>query len=80
MWSTLNRPNCGYQYALSNERTISMYKHWCQRGEENPNIDEQSLLNKMLHKHAFDSYNVKIRFLSTEQFSGFCQVRINPFL
>jgi len=72
-WSTLNRPNCGYQYAQSNERTISMYQHWCRGGEANPNIDEQSLLNKMLHSRAFAPYKVKIRFLATEQFSGFCQ-------
>lgn len=71
-WSLLNKPNCGYQYARSNERTIAMYRHWCQGGENNPHIDEQSLLNIMLHSKAFAPYKVRIRFLSTEEFSGFC--------
>lgn len=73
-WSLLNKPNCGYQYARSNERTIAMYRHWCKGGEDNPHIDEQSLLNIMLHSRAFVSYEVRIRFLSTEEFSGFCNV------
>jgi hypothetical protein len=71
-WSLLNKPNCGYQYARSNERTIAMYRHWCNGGENNPHIDEQSLLNIMLHSKAFVPYKVRIRFLSTEEFSGFC--------
>lgn len=75
--SLLNRPNCGYQHARSNNRTIAMYRHWCEGGDENPDIDEQSLLKRLLQTNAFASYKVKIRFLSTERFSGFCQVLID---
>jgi hypothetical protein len=71
-WSYWNQVNCGFQYARSNERTIGMYRHWCKGGEKNPHIDEQSLFTKMLHKKAFVPFKIRIRFLSTEQFSGFC--------
>ncbi|KAG0613036.1 hypothetical protein M758_6G071500 [Ceratodon purpureus] len=72
-WSLQNKPNCGYQYARSNERTIAMYRHWCRGGDANPDIDEQSLLNRMLKSKEFTTYKVEIRFLPTERFSGFCQ-------
>lgn len=73
-WSLRNKPNCGYQYARSNERTIAMYRHWCSGGDANPHVDEQSLLNLMLKRKELSPYKVKIRFLPTERFSGFCQV------
>lgn len=80
-YSFYNRPNCGYQYTRSNNRTIAMYRHWCQGGEENPSIDEQSVLKVMLKRNEIATYNVKIRFLETERFSGFCEVlSINSFL
>ncbi|XP_024399894.1 uncharacterized protein At4g15970 [Physcomitrium patens] len=76
-YSFYNRPNCGYQYTRSNNRTIAMYRHWCQGGEENPSIDEQSVLKVMLKRNEIATYNVKIRFLETERFSGFCEISKN---
>ena len=71
-----NKPNCGYQYTRSNKRTIAMYQQWCKGGEDNPNIDEQSLLNVMLKRKDLAKFGVKFRYLDTDQFSGFCQVQL----
>jgi hypothetical protein len=69
-----NLPNCGYQYAQSNNRTIAMYRHWCKGGEDQLSVDEQTLFKKMLRRKEFATYDVNIQFLETERFSGFCEV------
>lgn len=58
-WSLRNKPNCGFQYARSNERTIAMYRHWCKGGDDNPDIDEQSLLTVMLKGQDFAAFKVE---------------------
>ncbi|KAG0586809.1 hypothetical protein KC19_2G119200 [Ceratodon purpureus] len=68
-----NLPNCGYQYVQSNNRTIAMYRHWCKGGEDNPTVDEQTLFKRMLRHKEFSTYKVRIQFLETDKFSGFCQ-------
>lgn len=52
-----------------------MYQQWCKGGEDNPNIDEQSLLNVMLKRKDLAKFGVKFRYLDTDQFSGFCQIQ-----
>jgi hypothetical protein len=68
-----NRPNCGYVFTRSNKHTIAMYTHWCNGGKRYPSVDEQSQLGGMLHRGEPKKLGVRVRFLPTELFSGFCE-------
>ena len=69
-----NRPNCGYVFTRSNNHTIALYTHWCNGGKRYPKVDEQSQLGGMLQRGELKKLGVRVRFLPTELFSGFCEV------
>ncbi|KAL7187047.1 hypothetical protein ACSBR1_037172 [Camellia fascicularis] len=69
-----NQANTGFLYVKSNERTIKLYKFWYTSRKTYPGLHDQHVLNKI----KFDSFvttniGVKIRFLDTAYFGGFCQ-------
>ncbi|KAG0615183.1 hypothetical protein M758_5G021800 [Ceratodon purpureus] len=68
-----NAPNGGFVYVRSNQRTISMYKYWYEARLRNPGKHDQDVLNVILREKEFDDIGVKLRFLDTIFFSGFCQ-------
>nr|KYP61682.1 Uncharacterized protein At4g15970 family [Cajanus cajan] len=68
-----NLPNGGFNYVKSNKRTIWFYKFWLRSRSSYPKMHDQDVLNK-IKKHPFISdMELKIRFLSTGYFGGFCQ-------
>ncbi|RDX58510.1 hypothetical protein CR513_62170 [Mucuna pruriens] len=68
-----NMPNGGFTYVKSNSRTIWFYKFWFNSRKNYPKMHDQDVLNK-IKKHPFISnMKLKIRFLSTSYFGGFCE-------
>lgn len=69
-----NRPNSGFTYVRSNERTIGFYKFWCQSRKSFPGLHDQDVLNKILFHPYLSNIGLQMRFLDTAYFSGFCQL------
>ncbi|KAJ7970198.1 Glycosyltransferase [Quillaja saponaria] len=68
-----NLPNGGFTYVKSNNRTIEFYKFWNSSRISYPGMNEQEVLNK-IKKHPFVSeIKLRLRFLDTAYFNGFCQ-------
>lgn len=68
-----NMPNGGFNYVKSNERTIWFYKFWFKSRDAYPRLHDQDVLNKIKMHPLISKKNMKIRFLSTAYFGGFCQ-------
>ncbi|XP_057503967.1 uncharacterized protein At4g15970-like [Actinidia eriantha] len=68
-----NLPNGGFNYVKSNHRTIKFYKFWYASREAYPGLNEQDVLNKIKFDPFVSQIGIKIRFLDTKYFGGFCQ-------
>ncbi|XP_055820788.1 uncharacterized protein At4g15970-like [Solanum dulcamara] len=68
-----NSPNGGFNYVKSNERTIQFYKFWYKSREDYPGNHDQDVLNKIKHNPFIKDIGLKIRFLDTALFGGFCE-------
>ncbi|KAJ0966789.1 hypothetical protein J5N97_023706 [Dioscorea zingiberensis] len=68
-----NKPNGGFMYVKSNNRTINFYKYWYSSKEKYPGINEQDVFNYIKKNSVTRGLGVNIRFLSTAYFGGFCQ-------
>lgn len=74
-----NSPNGGFVYVRSNPRTIAMYKYWYEARLRNPGKHDQDVLMVIFREDEFLRMEVKIRFLDTLYFSGFCQVCVSHY-
>ncbi|XP_057446715.1 uncharacterized protein At4g15970-like isoform X1 [Lotus japonicus] len=68
-----NQPNGGFNYVKSNRRTIWFYKFWFNSREDYPGLHDQDVLNKIKTDPLISQKKLKIRFLNTRYFGGFCQ-------
>lgn len=68
-----NAPNCGFNYVLSNNRTIQFYKFWYHSRKRYPGLHEQHVLNRIKIDPFINKIGLKMRFLDTTFFSGFCE-------
>ncbi|XP_057444548.1 uncharacterized protein At4g15970-like [Lotus japonicus] len=68
-----NFPNSGFHYVKSNDRTIWFYKLWFNSRETYPKLHDQDVLNKIKRDPLVSKKKLKIRFLSTNYFGGFCE-------
>ncbi|XP_052204170.1 uncharacterized protein At4g15970 isoform X2 [Diospyros lotus] len=68
-----NRPNGGFNYVRSNNRSIEFYKFWYSSREVYPGYHDQDVLNMIKFDAFIMDIELKIRFLSTAQFGGFCE-------
>nr|XP_027072628.1 uncharacterized protein At4g15970-like [Coffea arabica] len=68
-----NRPNAGFMYVRSNSITLQFYKFWCGSKKTYPGKNEQDVLNIIKFDPFIKRIGLKIRFLDTAYFSGFCQ-------
>ncbi|KAL7000184.1 hypothetical protein U1Q18_001332 [Sarracenia purpurea var. burkii] len=69
-----NYPNGGFMYAKSNNRTIRFYEFWLASRTTYPGLNEQDVLNKIKYHPLLTQIGLKMRFLDTIYFSGFCQL------
>lgn len=75
-----NAPNGGFLYVRSNHRTMALYRYWYAARLRVPGKHDQDVLSVVMKEKDFARLGVRIRFLETLYFSGFCQVPISsPF-
>ncbi|XP_059277614.1 uncharacterized protein At4g15970-like, partial [Lycium ferocissimum] len=68
-----NSPNSGFHYVKSNQRTIKFYKFWYNAREAHPGKHDQDVLNMIKLNPFIKDVGLKIRFLDTALFGGFCE-------
>ncbi|ESW14823.1 hypothetical protein PHAVU_007G020400 [Phaseolus vulgaris] len=68
-----NKPNGGFNFVKSNNRSIEFYKFWYSSRETYPGYHDQDVLN-FIKTNPFISYiGLKMRFLDTSNFGGLCE-------
>lgn len=68
-----NPLNTGFYFVASNNKTIALFEEWYENRNNATGLKEQDVLNRMVNKGAFRRLHVKLRFLDTLYFSGFCR-------
>ncbi|KAI3940398.1 hypothetical protein MKW98_024805 [Papaver atlanticum] len=74
-WSEQNVMNTGFYYARSNNKTIALFDRWYQMKDNSTytNMKEQDVLVSLMRNGLFGELGMKVRFLETLYFSGFCE-------
>ncbi|XP_076909785.1 uncharacterized protein At1g28695-like [Bidens hawaiensis] len=72
-WSHNNPINTGFYMIRSNNKTIALYDEWYQEKDNSEGKKEQDALYDLMRKGAFKRLGLRVRFLDTICFSGFCQ-------
>lgn len=68
-----NRPNGGFNYVKSNNRSIEFYKFWYSSRETYPEYHDQDVLNIVKYDPFIMEIGLKMRFLNTAYFGGLCE-------
>ncbi|CAL5339134.1 unnamed protein product [Camellia sinensis] len=68
-----NRPNGGFSFVRSNNRSIEFYKFWHSSREAYPGYHDQDVLNIIKYDAFLIDIELKMRFLNTANFGGFCE-------
>lgn len=68
-----NKPNGGFKFVRSNNRSIEFYKYWYAAREIYPGLHDQDVLNRIKNDSVVYDIGLKIRFLSSAYFGGFCE-------
>lgn len=69
-----NMANGGFNYVKSNNRTVEFYRYWYMSRELYPGKHDQDVLNNIKYDDAISEIGLKLRFLDTSYFGGFCEV------
>ncbi|XP_059633816.1 uncharacterized protein At1g28695-like [Cornus florida] len=72
-WSEANFINTGFYYVRSNNRTISLFQKWYDMKDNSTGMKEQDVLARLIHDGVLRQLGLKVRFLDTLYFSGFCK-------
>jgi len=67
-----NRPNGGFMYVRSNQKTISFFKFWYESRSTYPGSKVQDVLNQIKIPE-ITSRDLEVVFLDTKYFRGYCQ-------
>uniref|UniRef100_A0A5B7B9Z2 Nucleotide-diphospho-sugar transferase domain-containing protein n=1 Tax=Davidia involucrata TaxID=16924 RepID=A0A5B7B9Z2_DAVIN len=68
-----NRPNGGFTFVRSNNRSIEFYKFWYSSRETYPGNHDQDVLNNIKYDSFITDIDLKMRFLNTAYFGGLCE-------
>ncbi|KAF8014607.1 hypothetical protein BT93_H0428 [Corymbia citriodora subsp. variegata] len=68
-----NSPNGGFNYVKSNNKTVEFYKFWYHSRIHYPGQHDQDVLNKIKMDPFIDGIGLRMKFLNTAYFGGFCQ-------
>ncbi|KAJ0482185.1 putative nucleotide-diphospho-sugar transferase [Helianthus annuus] len=68
-----NLPNTGFSYVKSNEKTIQLYKYWYKSRMNYPGLHDQDVFNRIKFHPFVLNIGLRIRFLDTAYFGGFCE-------
>lgn len=72
-WSEANYINTGFYFVRSNNRTVSLFETWYSGKDNATGMKEQDVLLNLMRKGIFRTLGLRVRFLDTLYFSGFCQ-------
>ncbi|XP_009612619.1 uncharacterized protein At1g28695-like [Nicotiana tomentosiformis] len=72
-WSEANLINTGFYMIRSNNKTISLFDAWYAKKDNSTGLKEQDVLQNLMRGGEFRNLGLKVRFLDTVYFSGFCQ-------
>ncbi|XP_050221354.1 uncharacterized protein At1g28695-like [Mercurialis annua] len=72
-WSDGNPINTGFYMIRSNKKTITLFDSWYARKNSSVGQKEQDVLDSMMREGVFRDLRLKMRYLDTQFFSGFCQ-------
>ncbi|XP_021731753.1 uncharacterized protein At4g15970-like [Chenopodium quinoa] len=68
-----NAPNNGFVFVRSNNRTIKFYDFWVSSRHTYPRLHEQDVFNKIKSGDFVRQLGLKLRFMDTTYFGGFCE-------
>ncbi|KAJ4950331.1 hypothetical protein NE237_027163 [Protea cynaroides] len=68
-----NHLNTGFYFLRSNNKTIALFDLWYAMKDNSTGMKEQDVLIKLMETGVFKQLGVRVRFLDTLYFSGFCQ-------
>ncbi|XP_042499945.1 uncharacterized protein At1g28695-like [Macadamia integrifolia] len=68
-----NLINTGFYFVKSNNKTIALFDSWYEMKDNSTGMKEQDVLIKMMHMGMFGQLGLRVRFLDTLYFSGFCK-------
>ncbi|KNA05902.1 hypothetical protein SOVF_186040 isoform A [Spinacia oleracea] len=68
-----NAPNNGFLFVRSNNRTIKFYDFWVSSRHTYPGLHEQNVFNEIKNGTVVRELGVKLRFMDTDYFGGFCE-------
>jgi len=72
-WSEKHLINTGFFFVRSNKKTISLFETWYGKKDNSTGKKEQDVLIDLIEAGIFGHLGLKVRFLDTLYFSGFCQ-------
>lgn len=68
-----NPANTGFYFAASGNKTVALFGTWYASRNTSRGMKEQDVLGLMISKGVFGRLGMRVRFLDTLYFSGFCQ-------
>lgn len=71
-WSEKNYMNTGFYFVRSNNRTVSLFDTWYSQKDNATGKKEQDVLLELVQGGIFSKLGLRVRFLDTVYFSGFC--------
>nr|XP_043633738.1 uncharacterized protein At1g28695-like [Erigeron canadensis] len=72
-WSDENPINTGFYMIRSNNKTIALYDQWYGEKDHSVGKKEQDVLYDIMRKGEFKRLGMRVKFLDTIYFSGFCE-------
>jgi len=72
-WSEKHLINTGFYFVRSNNKTISLFETWYGQKDNATGKKEQDVLLHLIRSGIIEHLGLRVRFLDTLYFSGFCQ-------
>ncbi|KAI3808937.1 hypothetical protein L1987_24900 [Smallanthus sonchifolius] len=72
-WSQRHAINTGFYMIKSNNKTIALFDEWYGQRNSSTGKKEQDVLVELMWKRVFKRLRLRVRFLDTNYFSGFCE-------
>ncbi|PSS32460.1 Nucleotide-diphospho-sugar transferase protein [Actinidia chinensis var. chinensis] len=71
--SEANPINTGFYMIRSNKKTVGLFNAWYARKNNSKGMKEQDVLERLMREGKFRDLGLRVKFLDTLYFSGFCQ-------
>ncbi|XP_054779902.1 uncharacterized protein At1g28695-like [Prosopis cineraria] len=72
-WSENHNINTGFYFVRSNKKTISLFETWYSKKDSSKGHKEQDVLEGLIRHGIIKELGLRVRFMDTLYFSGFCQ-------